>query len=194
MITTLTKQSVRAILELARPGDHNHGIPFIPTMACVVDTLPVGPHFEAVILLQRRPISKLDPAWFLKNVDTKVKAPEAKNPQEIVVEQISTGADKKLPPKGAELWTKKSFNKTMAKQPAKKAKVPLKKPIHAKAVENLILKNKFKGKRSHSPDKGEVPPKKIIKKLGKFGAKPWHIGRLLLFREQFSGKVAFVEL
>ncbi|XP_076239252.1 uncharacterized protein LOC143182245 [Calliopsis andreniformis] len=173
MITMLTKQSVRAILELARPGDHSHGLPFIPTFALVVDTLPVGPHFEAVILLQRRAMNKLDPAQFQKPLERKTKAPDAKTSPEKMEEQTVTDTDKKPMVKGPELWTKKNFNKTTPKQPAKKFKVPMKKPIYPKGAENVLIKNKFKGKRSHSPDKGEVPPKKIVKKFGKFGAKPW---------------------
>ncbi|KOC59369.1 tRNA (uracil(54)-C(5))-methyltransferase like protein [Habropoda laboriosa] len=174
MITTLTKQSVRAILELARPGDHSHGSPFIPVLACVVDTLPIGPHFEAVILMQRRMVYKFNHLWFQKIIEENVKDPEFKSAQGRIDEQSINGTDKKTSAKGTELQTKKNFNKSLVKHPTRKSKISLKKALYTKHVENLFAKNKFKGKRSHSPEKGEVPPKKLMKKFGKFGAKPWH--------------------
>ncbi|CAK9795815.1 tRNA (uracil-5-)-methyltransferase homolog B [Anthophora quadrimaculata] len=172
MITTLTKQSVRAILELARPGDHNHGSPFIPIMACVVDTLPIGPHFEAVILMQRRMINKFKQQWFQKIIEQNVKDPEFKSEGRID-EQSINGTDKKPSAKGNELQTKKNVNKLSVKHPTKKS-ISTKKGLYTKQIVNLLAKNKFKGKRSHSPEKGEAPPKKLMKKFGKFGAKPWH--------------------
>ncbi|XP_076629593.1 uncharacterized protein LOC143345891 isoform X2 [Colletes latitarsis] len=170
MITTLTKQSVRAILELARPANNTtFGSPFIPILACVVDTLPVGPHFEAVILLQRRMINKFNQQWSGKNAGENVRTPEIK-----IGEQNTNGADKKIPNKGTELRTKKNFNKSLIKHPAKKSKAPIKKPGHTKTSDNSTAKNKFKGKRALSPDKSEGPPKKM-QKFVKFGPKAWQM-------------------
>ncbi|KAK0164058.1 hypothetical protein PV328_002726 [Microctonus aethiopoides] len=59
MVTTLTKQSVRSILELTRPADDVLGDPFVATRAVVVDTLPSGPQFEVVILMERRPLPQV---------------------------------------------------------------------------------------------------------------------------------------
>ncbi|CAK9820593.1 tRNA (uracil-5-)-methyltransferase homolog A, partial [Anthophora plagiata] len=136
MITTLTKQSVRAILELARPGDNNHGSPFIPIMACVVDTLPIGPHFEAVILMQRRMINKFKQQWFQKIIEQNVKDPELKSEGRID-EQSINGTDKKTSAKGNELQTKKNFNKPSVKHLTKKS-ISTKKGLYTKQAENLF--------------------------------------------------------
>ncbi|KAK9298544.1 hypothetical protein QLX08_008139 [Tetragonisca angustula] len=173
MITTLTKQSVRAILELARPGDHNHGSPFIPIMACVVDTLPIGPHFEAVILLQRRMINKFNQTWFQKTMGENSKNPEVKINQEKIGQQNSNQIDKKISSKSIELQTKINLKKPLIKNPAKKSKISIKKTFYVKQ-ENPPIRNKFKRKRSHSPDKGETPAKKLAKKFNKLSVKPWH--------------------
>ncbi|XP_076296598.1 uncharacterized protein LOC143216905 [Lasioglossum baleicum] len=172
MITTLTKQSVRAILELARPMEATQfGCAFIPIVACVVDTLPVGPHFEVVILLQRRPIHKLG---FPKLTPEMAKPAEAgKAGQEKTNEQKTNGTDKKTAAKEAE--ARKSLNKLLTKFPAKKAKPLIKNlAVRPKNLEAAPFQSKFKGKRSHSPDKGAAaPPKKVMKKFGKFNPKPW---------------------
>ena len=68
MITTLTKQSVRAILELTRPADADIGNPFMPVRAVLVDTLPVGPHFEVVIRMERLVMQKIGEPWFWNHV------------------------------------------------------------------------------------------------------------------------------
>ncbi|XP_076655591.1 uncharacterized protein LOC143360537 [Halictus rubicundus] len=171
MITTLTKQSVRAILELARPMETTQfGCAFIPIVACVVDTLPVGPHFEVVILLQRRPVEKLG---FPKLTPEMVKsAGSGKAGQEKTTEQKTNGTDKKTAAKEAE--ARKSLNKLLTKFPAKKAK-PLIKKLGARSrnLETAPFQSKFKGKRPHSPDAGGVPPKKVMKKFGKLNPKPW---------------------
>ncbi|XP_031834457.2 uncharacterized protein LOC116427818 isoform X1 [Nomia melanderi] len=174
MITTLTKQSVRAILELARPIHPNtYGSPFIPTVACVVDTLPVGPHFEAVILLQRRSVTKLTSTWFHTNMVENIKTPDVKKVQEKINQQNINGTDKKIAAKEAESRATKAVNKLLTKFSTKKTKAPVKKMIQPKNIDNTFVKSKFKGKRPHSPDRGEAPPKKMIKKFGKFNAKPW---------------------
>nr|XP_034174551.1 uncharacterized protein LOC117601642 [Osmia lignaria] len=166
MITTLTKQSVRGILELARPMDNVNGLPFIPVMARVVDTLPVGPHFEAVILLQRRMINKVNQQWFQKGLEESFKASDSKNNHEQANEQNANNANKK----GVKTQMKKNFNKSLMKYSSKKSKASLKKTLYTMNTENPV-KNVFKGKRSHSPDKGEVPPKKLMKKFNKSGIK-----------------------
>lgn len=155
MITTLTKQSVRGILELARPMDNDNGLPFIPVMARVVDTLPVGPHFEAVILLQRQ---KVNQQWFQKGLEENFKASDSKNNHEQANEQNANNANKK----GVKIQMKKNFNRSLMKYPSKKSKASLKKTLRT-----MNFQNSMKGKRSHSPDKGEVPPKKLMKKFNK---------------------------
>nr|XP_003699228.1 PREDICTED: uncharacterized protein LOC100880738 [Megachile rotundata] len=166
MITTLTKQSVRAILELARPVDNSsRGPPFIPVLARVVDTLPVGPHFEAVIMLQRRTI-KMNLNWYQKSIE----ATDSKNNQEQAHEQSTNGANKRLPVKDVKPQVKKNFNKPIVKHAPKKSKAALRRTLYTKNADNLT-KNIFKGKRSHSPDKGEAPPKKLMKKFNKSGIK-----------------------
>ncbi|OAD53550.1 28S ribosomal protein S10, mitochondrial [Eufriesea mexicana] len=160
MITTLTKQSVRAILELARPGDHNHGLAFIPILAYVVDTLPVGPHFEAVILMQRRMINKFNQPWVQKAMEESIQNSEIKIIQEKVDEQNTNEADRKPPGKGTELQTKMNCNESLVKNLVKKSKIAMKKAFYTKTVENSFAKNKFKGKRSHSPDRDLAAKKK----------------------------------
>ncbi|XP_034935818.1 uncharacterized protein [Chelonus insularis] len=59
MITTLTKQSVHSILKLIQPADDILGDPFVPIRAIVVDTLPIGPQFEVVIRMDRRPMHRI---------------------------------------------------------------------------------------------------------------------------------------
>lgn len=180
MITTLTKQSVRAILELARPGDHNHGLAFIPILAYVVDTLPIGPHFEAVILMQRRMINKLNQPWVQKAMIESIKNSEIKIIQEKVNEKNTNETNRKPPGKGTELQNKMNCNKSLVKNLVKKSKISTKKAFYTKNVENSSTKNKFKGKRSHSPDRGEAPPKKLIKKFNKISAKSRHAGKFIL--------------
>lgn len=64
LITTLAKPAVKPILGLARPRSSDKemkdlGNPFIPMKACLVDTIPLGPYFEVVILLERRQMHKM---------------------------------------------------------------------------------------------------------------------------------------
>ncbi|XP_043274236.1 uncharacterized protein [Venturia canescens] len=68
MITTLTKQSVRAMLELTRPVDGDLGNPFMPLRAILVDTLPTGPHFEVVIRMERLNLENMNEPWFWDHV------------------------------------------------------------------------------------------------------------------------------
>nr|XP_033326727.1 uncharacterized protein LOC117220653 isoform X1 [Megalopta genalis] len=172
MITTLTKQSVRAILELARPLEiAAHGAPFVPTVACVVDTLPVGPLVEVVILLERRAVHKLNAPPFQKSVQGLSKETGGKPEQKKTYKQKTNGTEKKVAVKEAE--ARKSLNKLLTKFPTKKTKPPMKRVIHPKNIEAAHVKGKFKGKRPHSPDMGEAPPKKVMKKFSKFNTKPW---------------------
>ncbi|XP_033296978.1 uncharacterized protein LOC117204065 isoform X2 [Bombus bifarius] len=173
MITTLTKQSVRAILELARPGDHSHGSPFIPIVACVVDTLPNGPHFEAVILMQRRMINKFTQIWSQKTAGEDIKSSEIKIVHEKINQQNTNQIGKKISSKPTELQTKMNFNKFLVKNHARKSKISIKKAFYIKHAENSSIKNRFKRKRSHSPDKGETP-KKLMKKFSKSCVIAWH--------------------
>ncbi|XP_078036759.1 uncharacterized protein LOC144469906 isoform X2 [Augochlora pura] len=150
MITTLTKQSVRAILELARPLETMaHGPPFVPTVACVVDTLPVGPLVEVVILLERRMVYKIPTTPFQRTVQALMKATGGKPDQKKTFKQKTNGTEKK------------------------KTKPLTRRAAHLKNIEAAHVKGKFGGKRTHSPDVGEAPPKKLVKKFNKFNAKPW---------------------
>lgn len=178
MITTLTKQSVRAILELARPGDHSHGSPFIPIVACVVDTLPNGPHFEAVILMQRRMINKFNQIWSQKTAGEDIKRSEIKIVHEKINQQNTNQIGKKISSKPTELQTKMNFNKFLVKNHARKSKISIKKAFYIQNAENSSIKNKFKRKRSHSPDKGETP-KKLMKKFSKSCVIAWHPGKFI---------------
>lgn len=193
MVTTLTKQSVRSILELTRPGDHALGNPFIPIKACVVDTLPIGPHFEVVILMERRMINKFPRYWI-----------NPMNSTANLTQQLSLGD------KGATTSSTKSAN-----SPAKKDKQSLNKsfkvaepsvrknvdkqsePFPKKAkftpgfgkkaqfLANKQLKdlppppppskNKFKMKRNHSPQRSHIPPKKFANRFDKSNFKPWAV-------------------
>lgn len=179
MITTLTKQSVRPILELARPpSDPTHGSPFMPVLACAVDTLPIGPHFEVVILLQRRMIHKLIQVRPQKAMEENVKKLENKNTQDKIDDWNTSVTDKKTLPKGTEV--QRPF-KPLVKNSAKKARLSMRRFLYMKKLEAAAAaKSKLKGKRPHSPDKGDGgPPKKLMKKFGKYGAKPWNTGKFV---------------
>ncbi|KAG7213008.1 hypothetical protein KM043_002345 [Ampulex compressa] len=170
MITTLTKHSVRAILELVRPVDPSHGLSFIPTLACVVDTLPVGPHFEVVILMERRLAYRTVQPWILKTLDEEGNPVDGNASQE---NSQSSNADEKVTVKASQ--SKVNQMKTgMKASPIKKVKpMAAKKGLAAKNTDGSMSKDKFKGKRAHSPDKSEVTPKKMVKKFNKFQPKPW---------------------
>lgn len=146
MITTLTKQSVRAILELVRPANRNIGQPFMPVKACVVDTLPVGPHFEVIILMERHLMFKFKQPWYLKaSLDSK-NTNNSGDSKEKQVEQTTVSDTKKGTTKKSNLDKKSGFN-------------------HAKG--------KFKGKRALSPEANDGPAKKFVKKFDKIVFKPW---------------------
>ncbi|OXU31444.1 hypothetical protein TSAR_004722 [Trichomalopsis sarcophagae] len=59
IITTLTKQAIRSILELTQPADEIYGNPFIPIKACIVDTTPKSFGFEIVMSMERRTMRNL---------------------------------------------------------------------------------------------------------------------------------------
>ncbi|KAL2726744.1 uncharacterized protein V1478_007022 [Vespula squamosa] len=145
MITTLTKQSVRAILELVRPANRVIGNPFMPVKACVVDTLPVGPHFEVIILMERHFMLKLKQPWHPKASEQSTNASNSANTiKENPIESSSI------------LDTKKTTKKTIDKKTGFNR-----------------LKGKLKGKRAHSPETNEGPAKKFAKKFEKIVFKPW---------------------
>ncbi|KAK2585339.1 hypothetical protein KPH14_010020 [Odynerus spinipes] len=147
MITTLTKQSVRAILELVRPASKNIGHPFMPVKACVVDTLPVGPHFEVVILMERHFMFKFKQPWHLKaSGDSKNTTTSGDSIKEKPLEQNPASDTKKVTTKKTNLDKKAGF-------------------VHTKG--------KFKGKRTHSPEANGGPAKKFVKKFDKIVFKPW---------------------
>lgn len=165
MVTTLTKQSVRAVLELARPIEDELGHPFMPIRACVVDTLPIGPHFEVIILMERRLMHRLTQPWFLKILEEETKTLENTRALEKVINNYGT--------ENIEL-RKNPLAKT---ELAKKPKPTLaKKTSPTKSGSSSPIKGKTKLKREHSPEIVEIS-KKVIKKFEKPGFKPWQQGK-----------------
>ncbi|XP_043668644.1 uncharacterized protein LOC122629346 isoform X1 [Vespula pensylvanica] len=148
MITTLTKQSVRAILELVRPANRVIGNPFMPVKACVVDTLPVGPHFEVIILMERHFMLKLKQPWHPKASEQSTNASNSANSMLIIKENPIESSS--MPD------TKKATKKTVDKKTGFNRS-----------------KGKLKGKRAHSPETNEGPARKFAKKFEKIVFKPW---------------------
>lgn len=169
MVTTLTKQSVRAILELARPIENGLGHPFMPIRACVVDTLPTGPHFEVVILMERKLMHRLTQPWFLKMLEEESKSlANTKALEKALINNDKTeNANirfRKNPLAKPELVEKTLFEK--------------KKIIEKKAIKSgssSPVKGKIKLKRDHSPDVIEI--KKVPKKIEKPGLKSGQHGK-----------------
>ena len=156
LVTTLTKQSVRSILELTRPALGNLGNPFIPIRACVVDTLPAGPHFEAVILMERRVMEKIIPSLDLRPKN-QVSGPIPKIPAKVVSKENKTEA--------------KSYPQKF--EPVKST--PILKRVFTTPNKNTTaeeFKNKNANKRSHSPEILQEIPSKLTKKPITFGSKP----------------------
>ncbi|XP_014468617.1 PREDICTED: uncharacterized protein LOC106741310 [Dinoponera quadriceps] len=160
MVTTLTKQSVRAVLELARPIEDGLGHPFMPTRACVVDTLPIGPHFEAVILMEHRLMHRLTQPWFLKILEEESKSLE--NTRALEKEINSSSLDS--------VDTQLRKNPLASVGAAKKSKTtPTKKTSPAKSGSSSPTKSKMRLKRENeSPEIIEIP-KKMTKKYDKPG-------------------------
>lgn len=167
MVTALTKQSVRAILELARPIEDDLGHPFMPVRACVVDTLPNGPHFDAVILMERKFMHRLTQPWFLKMLEEENKS--LNNTRELEKIINNDGAE------SADVQLRK--NPLAKVELAKKSKFLLgKKATFAKSGSISPVKGKIKLKRDHSPDIIEIS-KKVSKKFEKPGFKLWQQGK-----------------
>lgn len=163
MVTTLTKQSVRAILELARPIESGLGHPFMPIRACVVDTLPTGPHFEVVILMERRLMHRLTQPWFIKMLEDESKTlantkANTKALEKIIDNENADSQLRKNPLAKPELVEK---NKALLTKKITKA---------VKSGSGSPVKGKIKLKRDHSPDIIEI--KKVPKKIEKPGPKP----------------------
>ena len=155
LVTTLAKQSVRSILELTRPATGNLGNPFIPIRACVVDTLPAGPHFEAVILMERRVMEKIIPSLDLRPKN-QFPSPTAKTQGNITIK-----AEEKLYP-----------------QKFEPVKPPVKTPTFKRnfaTVNKNNLENPQENrkliKRSHSPEIIEEIPAKQPKTPITFNSK-----------------------
>jgi len=161
MVTTLTKPSVRAILELARPIENGLGHPFMPVRACVVDTLPTGPHFEVVIQMERRLMHRLTQPWFIKMLEEESKTlANTKALEKKINDDKNENTDVQL-----------RKNPLAKPELVQKAKALLTKKI-TKAVKSgsgSPVKNKIKLKRDHSPDIIEI--KKVPKKMEKPGPK-----------------------
>ncbi|XP_072761236.1 uncharacterized protein [Anoplolepis gracilipes] len=163
MVTALTKQSVRAILELARPIEGDLGHPFMPIRACVVDTLPNGSHFEAVILMERRYMHRLTQPWFLKMLEEESKSLANTRELERSINNDGTESSdvqlRKNPLAKAELAKKSNLSLT-------------KKSAFTKSGSSSPVKGKIKLKRDHSPEIIEIS-KKVSKKFEKPGFKSW---------------------
>lgn len=168
MVTTLAKQSVRAILELARPIESGLGHPFMPIRACIADTLPTGSHFEVVILMERKLMHRLTQPWFLKMLEEESKSlANTKALEKALINNDNENADirfRKNPLAKPELvektlFTKKKIIKTTMKNGS-----------------GSPVKGKIKLKRDHSPDIIEV--KKVPKKIEKPGLKSGQHGKL----------------
>ncbi|XP_077267567.1 uncharacterized protein LOC143900280 isoform X1 [Temnothorax americanus] len=160
MVTTLTKQSVRAILELARPMGNGLGHPFMPIRACVVDTLPTGPHFEVVILMERRLMHRLTQPWFIKILEEENKSlANTKALEKIINNDKTENVDVQL-----------RKNPLAKPELVEKTKALLaKKTIKAVKSGSGSPKGKIKLKRDHSPEIIEI--KKVSKKIENPGFK-----------------------
>jgi len=166
MVTTLTKQSVRAILELARPIEGGLGHPFMPIRACVVDTLPTGPHFEAVILMERRLMHRLTQPWFIKMLEEESKSLDnTKALEKIINNDAIEDFDVQL--------RKNPLTKTAVQKSSKTLSV--KKPSSVKSGPNSPVKGKIKLKRAYSHDRPDTSKK--IKKFGKSVSGSWQQGK-----------------
>lgn len=81
IITTLTKQAIRSILELTQPADDVYGNPFIPIKACIVDTIPKAYGFDIVMSMERRTmrnilkVSPVEPMSAPKTTPSSAAAP-----------------------------------------------------------------------------------------------------------------------
>ncbi|XP_036139310.1 uncharacterized protein LOC105837725 isoform X2 [Monomorium pharaonis] len=177
MVTTLTKQSVRAILELARPIEQGLGHPFMPVRACVVDTLPTGSHFEVVIQMERRLMHRLTQPWFIKMLEEESKSlANTKTLEKKVNNDKFENAEariRKNPLAKPELVEK---TKTLlAKKITKAVKTGSSSPIKGSPTKGSPAKGSpakgkmIKLKRDHSPDIIEI--KKVPKKNEKPGFK-----------------------
>lgn len=167
MITTLTKQSVRAILELARPAESGLGHPFMPVRACVVDTLPSGPHFEAVILMERRLMHRLTQPWFIEMLEEENKSLDSKALDKMINNDETETSDvqfRKNPLAKTEL--DKNFKPSFTK----------KKTPSVKSDSSSSPGKSKKLKRDHSPEIIEIS-KKMAKKFEKSEPKPWQQGK-----------------
>lgn len=166
MVTTLAKQSVRAILELARPIENGLGHPFMPIRACIVDTLPTGPHFEIVILMERRLMHRLTQPWFIKMMEEEESKLANTKDLETMINNDTTENTERL-----------RKNPLAKPELVEKAKALLTKKI-SKAVKSgsdSPVKGKIKLKRDHSPEIIEI--KKVPKKIEKPGFKPGQQGK-----------------
>lgn len=162
----LKKESVRAVLELARPIENKLGHPFMPVQACVVDTLPLGPYFETVIVLERRLMHRLTQPWFLKILENETKLMDNTKTLERVINSENADIQLRKNPLAKEELVKKTNKFT----------TPTKKPISVKSGSSSPVKSKIKLKREHSPEITEIP-KRIPKKFEKPGFKPWQQGK-----------------
>lgn len=170
MVTSMTKLSVRAILELTRPPTvPSWGDPFIPIRAVVVDTVPTSSQFEVVIRLERRSILKLYNEYlpvetnrvsgkFVKNVFKKSNAKanstskentiSTKNPGEST--KRATSSKKHLP--SSKPNKKKSSEESSHSGSKKFVKNPFYEKTHGKSWRD----NRY-SRSSRSPEDAKLP-------------------------------------
>jgi len=179
MVTTLTKPSVRAILELARPIENGLGHPFMPIKACVVDTLPTGPHFEVVIQMERRLMHRLTQPWFLKMLE----------------EECKTLANTKALEKSINNDKNENTNVQLRKNPLAKPELVQKaNTLLTKKITKAVKSGSgspIKLKRDHSPDIIEI--KKVPKKMEKPGPKS-KLGQPKLKQQGKFGDIQLIDM
>ncbi|XP_014229072.1 uncharacterized protein LOC106653922 isoform X1 [Trichogramma pretiosum] len=145
IITTLTKQAIRSILELTQPADEIHGNPFIPIKACIVDTTPKQFGYEIVMSMERRTMRNLLKVSPVPGVNNTVGLISKSKQQAAALKQQNPGT---LP--------------IPQYQPPRLVKNILKKPGFGEAPLKPGLKRPF-------PDKEFEPNSKKFKGLDKYG-------------------------
>jgi len=139
----------------------------MPVRACVVDTLPSGPHFETVILMERRLMHRLMQPWFIQMLEKESKSLDnTRALEKIMNNDESESSDVQL--------RKNPLAKTELEKNFKP--LPTQKTPSVKSDSSSPGKSKIKLKRDHSPEIIEIS-KKVIKKFEKSEPKSWQQGK-----------------
>jgi hypothetical protein len=161
VITTLTKQAIRSILELTQPADDVYGNPFIPVKACIVDTTPKGYGFEIVMSMERRTMRNILKVSSMENINNNPVGLISKSKQAAALKYSSRIVS--IPP-----YKKVLPLKFMKGFKAKTAFIPGKKFFPNPSFNPM---NKFQGKRPFpGNDSGTYHPG--LKKFKQYD-KPW---------------------